>query len=154
MKTLFFNLKYINIIFFQFHRYGIVSRKIWSVQELETLPAGTMPRTSHHRSAEWEAWKEEALNYLPVEDEKGRSSIGPTLELFQGLLWGNSWKTGWSAYGSSQAHRCHLELNWTELIPLNWFPNSLSLVWLTTILFGATLSLLFISLVHVRLLYI
>ena len=28
----------------------LASRKIWSVEKLETLPAGTKPRTSHHRS--------------------------------------------------------------------------------------------------------
>ena len=28
----------------------LVSQKLWSVEELETLPAGTKPRTSHHRS--------------------------------------------------------------------------------------------------------
>ena len=27
----------------------LASRKIWSVEELETLPAGTKPRASHHR---------------------------------------------------------------------------------------------------------
>ena len=27
----------------------LASRKIWSVEELETLPAGTQPRPSHHR---------------------------------------------------------------------------------------------------------
>ena len=39
------------------------------------------------------------------------------LELFQGPQhWGNSWETGWSAYGPCLAHRYHLaELNWTEL---------------------------------------
>ena len=30
------------------------SRKIWSVEKLETLPAGTKPRTSHHWSPEGE----------------------------------------------------------------------------------------------------
>ena len=40
-------------------------------------------------------------NFLPGEDEKGPSSIRPTLELFQGQHWGNSWEKGWSAYGLS-----------------------------------------------------
>ena len=60
------------------------------------------------------AWKEKALNDLPWEDEKGPSSIRPTLELFQRQHWGNSWETGRSAYGLSLAHRYHLELNWTS----------------------------------------
>ena len=38
--------------------------------------------------------KKEALNDLPWEDEKGPSSIRPTLEL--GQHWENSWETGWS----------------------------------------------------------
>ena len=53
---------------------------------------------------------EEMLIDLPWEDEKGPSSISPTLELFQGQHWGNSWETGWSAYGPSRADIYHREL--------------------------------------------
>ena len=35
-----------------------------SVEELETLPTGTKPRTSYHRLPGGEIWKEEALDYL------------------------------------------------------------------------------------------
>ena len=35
------------------------------VEKLETPPAGTKPRTSHHQSSGREAWKEEALDDLP-----------------------------------------------------------------------------------------
>ena len=38
-----------------------------------------------------------AYSDLPWEDEKGISSIRPTLELFQKQHWGNSWEKGWSA---------------------------------------------------------
>ena len=74
------------------------SRKIWSVEELETLPAGTTkPRTSHHRSPGGErSRKRKPLNDLPWEDrERAIGSIRPRLELFQGKLWGNSWETEW-----------------------------------------------------------
>ena len=60
-----------------------------------------------------EAWKEEALNDLPWEDERGPSSVRRTLEPFQRQRWGNFWETGWSAYGLFWTHRYHLELNWT-----------------------------------------
>ena len=47
------------------------SQKIWSFEERETLPADTKPRTSHHRSPGGrEAWKEEALDDLPWNDER------------------------------------------------------------------------------------
>ena len=44
-------------------RHWLTSQKISSVEELETLPAGTEPRKSHHRH-DWrrEAWKEKALD--------------------------------------------------------------------------------------------
>ena len=61
------------------------SRKIWSVEDLETLPAGSKPRTSHHRSPGGERrWKKEALDDLPWKDERGCSSIRRTLEPFKG----------------------------------------------------------------------
>ena len=97
----------------------LASRKIWSGEELETLPAGTKPRTSHHRFP-WrrEAWKEEALDDLPRKDERGPSSIRRTLELFERRRWGNFWEMGWTAcYRPFRTHRYHLELNWAQL---NW----------------------------------
>ena len=45
----------------------------------------------------------------------GPSSVRWTLELFQRRRWANFWETGWSAYGLFRTHRCHLELNWTQL---------------------------------------
>ena len=61
-----------------------------------------------------EALKEEALDDLPRKDERRPSSIRRKWELFQRQRWGNFWETGWSAYWLFRAHRCHLELNWTE----------------------------------------
>ena len=64
-----------------FTTYLNASQKVWSVLELQTLPAGTKPRTSWHhwsfggdrherfRSTRRSCWK----------DEKGPSSIRPTL---------------------------------------------------------------------------
>ena len=63
-----------------------------------------------------EALKEEALDDLPWQDERGPSSIRLTFEPFQRQRCGNFWETGWSAYGLFRAHRYHLELNWTENI--------------------------------------
>ena len=70
------------------HHRRVASRKILSVEELETLPAGTKPRTSHHRSpgGEREGRREEALNDLhrelntPHAWPEGRpgASDGPT----------------------------------------------------------------------------
>ena len=41
-----------------------------------------------------EAWKEEALDDLPWEDERGPSSIRRTLKLCQRQRWVNFWETG------------------------------------------------------------
>ena len=59
-----------------------------------------------------EALKEEALDDLHWEDERGPSSTRRTLEPFQRQCWGNFWEMWWSAYGLFRAHRYHLELNW------------------------------------------
>ena len=56
-----------------------------NTEQLETLAAGTRPRTSHHQSPGPEmASAEEALDDLPWKDEEGQSSIKPTLELLLG----------------------------------------------------------------------
>ena len=60
-----------------------------------------------------EAWKEEALDDLPWKDERRSSGVNQT-KPFQRRHWGNFWETGWSPYGHFRAHKCHLELNWTE----------------------------------------
>ena len=53
--------------------------------------SGCSSRKSHRRSPGGEReWKEEALNDLPREDEKGPSSIRPTLELFERQHWGET----------------------------------------------------------------
>ena len=64
-----------------------------------------------------EAWKEEALDDLPWQDERGPSSVRWTLESFQRQRWGHFWETAWSGYGRFRAHRYHLEVKWTEM---NW----------------------------------
>ena len=60
------------------------------------------------------AWKEEALDDLPLKCERGPWSVRRTVEPLQRRHWGNLWETGWSAYRLFRAHRYHLELNWTE----------------------------------------
>ena len=88
----------------------LASRKIWSV-ELETLPTGTKPRTSHHRSpGPPEVSKEEALDYLPWKDERGPSSFKRTTEPFQRWRWGNFRQTAW-AFPSAKIPSW--KMNWT-----------------------------------------
>ena len=49
----------------------IVSQKTWSVEELETLPASTKPRTPHHLLPGGKmSKKQEALDDLPWKDER------------------------------------------------------------------------------------
>ena len=87
----------------------LASRKIWNVEELETLLAKDIkPSIAWRRKA----WKEEALDDLPLKCEKGPSSIRRTVEPLQRRHWGNLWETGWSAYRLFRAHRYHLKLNW------------------------------------------
>ena len=78
-----------------------------------------------------EGHRQEALDDLPWKDERGPSSLGQTLEPFQRQRWGNFWETGWSTYGLFQAHRYHLELNWTAMW---WRPSAGCPVWLSSTL--------------------
>ena len=61
---------------------------------------------------------EEALDDVPWNDERGISSIRPTLELFQSQCWGNSWDgVERVIMGYPEAHRqkpSWTELNWTK----------------------------------------
>ena len=96
----------------------VASQKIWSVEEFETLPAGTKPRTPHHRTLGGEAWKEEVIDNLPWKDERGPSSVRRTMEPFQRRHWGNFWETGGGAYmGFSE--RIDTILNWTLSVSLS-----------------------------------
>ena len=49
----------------------------------------------------------------------GHRQSGQHWNCFKGNT-GETPETGWSAYGLSQAHRYHLELNWTELVGRCW----------------------------------
>ena len=63
-----------------------VSPKIRSIEELETLPAGTKTRTSHHRlpGGERHRKRKRSTNFLDrTRKPYGALSIRPTLELFQ-----------------------------------------------------------------------
>ena len=85
------------------------SRKIWSVEELETLPA------SHHQSPGREVWKEEALDIFLEWTRESHCQSNKDLELFQ-RWFGETSEMGWSTYGLFQAHRYHLELNWYKIL--------------------------------------
>ena len=68
-----------------------------SVEELETLPAGTKPRTPHHRSPGGERHrKKEALDDLSRKDERGSSSVRRTWNCFKTTLEKHFRDTGWS----------------------------------------------------------
>ena len=60
-------------------------RKTWSVEELETLPPGTKPRQSHHRSPGGERRRERQrpTTYLERTRQYRCQSDKKTLELFQ-----------------------------------------------------------------------
>ena len=87
------------------------SRKVWSGEELETLPVAQSQ--GHHTIDRWrkEEWKEEALDNLHWKDERGPSPVRRTLELFERQRWGNFWDTGLSEYGLFRVHRYHLKLS-------------------------------------------
>ena len=90
------------------------SRKIWSVEDLETLPAGSKPRTSHHRSPGGERRRKKGSARRSSLKGRERVFVNQTnIGTFQRQLWENFWETGWSAYGLFQVHLYHLELNWT-----------------------------------------
>ena len=98
------------------------SRKIWSVEELETLPAGTKPRTSHHQSPGREVWKEEALDIFLEWTWESHCQSNKDLGLFQ-RWFGETSEMGWSTYGLFQAHRYHLELNWYKILVTKQIPG-------------------------------
>ena len=89
--------------------------KIWSVEELETLPAGTKSRTSHHWSYEAERrrkrGKEKVLDNLPWKDERGTLSSHWRLELFQYDKESKATLGNFQSKGGG----AHTILNWTEL---------------------------------------
>ena len=92
----------------------LASRKIWSVEKLEALPAGTKPRTWHHRSPGGERrWKRHPRRSSLKGRE--RAIVSQTSDEHWNRFKGNvreTSETEWSAYGLFRAHRYHLELNW------------------------------------------
>ena len=116
------------------------SQAAWNV-ELESLPAGTKPRTSHHRSP---GGGERRRHYLRAqsqghhtidrleergvergssqrsslwEDKKGPSSIRPTLNCFKGNIGETPERLGVAHMGFPERIYRPTILNWTEL---NW----------------------------------
>ena len=96
------------------HKWLASRRKIWSVEKLETLPSYGHKAKDITPSIAWrrEAWKEEAFDKVPWQDERGPSSVRRTQEMFRRQCWGNLWEMGWSAYELFRVNRYHLELNW------------------------------------------
>ena len=93
------------------------SWKIWSVEELETLPADTKPMTSHHwlpgeercgkRSARWSSLKLKGWERAIV----NQMNIGTVSKAMLGKLL----RDGVECVGFSRCIDTSLELNWTEL---------------------------------------
>ena len=63
---------------------GFTSRNVLSVEKLETLPADTKPKVSHHRPFEAEALKMRRSKIFLVRRKKGQPQTTPALEPFQG----------------------------------------------------------------------
>ena len=63
-----------------------------------------------------EALEEEVLNNLSWKDDKGQSSIRPTLDLFESQHYGNFSEMGWSTMWAFRSSSYHLELVWTTKI--------------------------------------
>ena len=91
---------------------GSASRNIRGVEELETLHAGTKPRTSHHRSpgAERRGKRQRLTIFLERTWECHRQS-DEQWNYFKSNARENHSGTGWSVYGLFLAHRYHHELN-------------------------------------------
>ena len=95
----------------------LVSCKILSAEEPDTLPTGTKPRTPYHWLPRGEVWKEEVLDNLPWKWERvplSLVSIRWTLQLFQTVHNNYTW-----VFLSTQIHldiinwsRWHFELNY------------------------------------------
>ena len=76
----------------QNHQKRIASGKIWSVEELETLPAETRPRTPYQRPPDGGDGPQErnaAVGGWPCRGRTGPWSFSPVLELIQRQHWEN-----------------------------------------------------------------
>ena len=86
---------------------------IWSVEKLETLPAGTKSRTSHHRSLEMKGMERGSARRSSLKGQE-RAIVNQTnIEIISQVSWGKFWESGWAHMGFSE--RIDTILNWTEL---------------------------------------
>ena len=80
---------------------GFAARKIWSVEDLETLPPTGHKAKDITPSIAWrrETCKKRGSAQRSSSGGRERTIVNQTktLELFQGQHWGNSWETGWRA---------------------------------------------------------
>ena len=103
------------------HQKWLASWKIWSVEELETLPVDTKPGILHYWLNERgrHKWRKRSMIFLAR--TKGACSITATVELFQWQYWGSSLEMGRSAYGFSWTRSCHHELSYKSLPRYLWY---------------------------------
>ena len=110
------------------HHKWLASRKIWSVEKLETLPAGTKPRTSHHWSPEGERrGKREHQTVFLERTRDGHRESDDHWNRFKGDVGETSERRGGAHMDFSES--MDTILNWTELTRRRWQPL---LVLLTT----------------------
>ena len=77
----------------------LASRKVWSAEELETLPAVTEPRTSHYRSSGGErCGKQRGSARRSSLKGRERAIVSQTnIGTVRKTTLGNVWETGWRA---------------------------------------------------------
>ena len=97
----------------------LASRKIWSVEELETLPAGTQPRPSHHRLPGGQRrGKRKRYTILLERTREGHRQSDEHWNYFKGKFGETSERWRGEHVGFSKhidTILCWTELNWTEL---------------------------------------
>ena len=89
------------------HHKWLASRKIWNVEELETLPPSTEPRTSHHRSPGGERRSMISL------ERKGHRQSDQHWNCFKGNAGETSERRDGACMGFSEL--LGATLNWTKL---------------------------------------
>ena len=100
------------------HHKRLASLKIWSIEELETLPEGSKPMTSNHQLSGWQRCRKTKHSMIFCVKGWNRAIVNKTLELFQSQHLGSPWEKGWSMYIITFSEHVDTILNWS-----NWSPR-------------------------------
>lgn len=90
--------------------YSLQSIKSWlghlkSIEELETLPAGTKPRTSHHQQPKGEKWRERKCSKIDLKRPRKSHQSGWHWNRFKGSQYQEHlWETGGRKFKLFWAH--------------------------------------------------